>query len=88
MAYRLAIKRSAAKELDDIDGKAERQRLVARISALAAEPRPVGCERLSGHADLYRIRSGRYRVVYEVDEGVVLVTVVAVGHRKHIYRSI
>ena len=87
-AYRLAIKPGAAKELEAVDGKADRQRLVRRIQALAEDPRPAGCEKLSGQIDLYRIRCGHWRVVYEIDHGVVFVTVVKIGHRKNIYRTL
>lgn len=88
MAYRVAVKASAARELASIGSKADRQRVVQRIGALAHEPRPTGCEKLSGQLDLYRVRSGNYRVVYEIQDDVVLVTVVKVGHRKDIYRKL
>lgn len=85
--YRLAIKSSAAKELEAIGQKADRARLIASIQQLAEQPKPVGAEKLSGHIDLYRIRVGSYRVVYEIDNGQIVVTVIKVGHRKEIYRS-
>jgi mRNA interferase RelE/StbE len=85
--YRLAIKSSAAKELEAVGQKADRARLVSSIQALAEQPKPVGAEKLSGHIDLYRIRVGNYRVVYEIDNGQIVVTVIKVGHRKEIYRS-
>jgi mRNA interferase RelE/StbE len=62
--YRLLIKPSAMKEIEDIGTKKDRQRIVARIFALAADPRPAGCEKLTGSGDRYRIRRGNYRVVY------------------------
>lgn len=85
--YRLVIKSSAAKELEAVGQKADRARLVASIQALALQPKPTGAEKLSGQQDLYRIRSGNYRVVYEIDNGEIVVTVIKVGHRKEIYRS-
>jgi mRNA interferase RelE/StbE len=85
--YRLVIKSSAAKELDAVGQKADRTRLVASIQELAEQPKPVGAEKLSGHIDLYRIRVGNYRVVYEIDNEQIVVTVIKVGHRKEIYRS-
>jgi mRNA interferase RelE/StbE len=85
--YRLVIKSSAAKELEAVGQKADRARLVASIQALAAQPKPMGAEKLSGQIDLYRIRVGNYRVVYEIDNGQIVVTVIKVGHRKEIYRS-
>ena len=85
--YRLVIKSSAAKELEAVGQKTDRARLVASIQALALQPKPAGAEKLSGQQDLYRIRSGNYRVVYEIDNGEIVVSVIKVGHRKEIYRS-
>jgi mRNA interferase RelE/StbE len=59
---------------------------VRRIQALAAEARPPGCEKLSGSEDRYRVRQGRYRVVYHVDDPSLTVTVVKIGHRRDVYR--
>lgn len=83
-SYSLVIKRSAAKELEDVPRK-DRLRLIERIHALALEPRPAGAEKLSGN-DKYRIRQGTYRVVYEIDDKVVVVTIVKVAHRREVYR--
>jgi mRNA interferase RelE/StbE len=87
IVYRLVIKSSAAKELEAVGQKADRARLVASIQSLAEQPKPLGVEKLSGHIDLYRIRVGNYRVVYEIDNGQIMLTVIKVGHRKEIYRS-
>jgi mRNA interferase RelE/StbE len=84
--YRLLIKGSAAKELETVGTKADRQRLVEKISALAANPRLQGSEKLAGYADRYRVRQGRYRVVYCIDDERREVTVFRIGHRKDVYR--
>ncbi len=84
--YRLLIKPSAAKEIEAIDQKKDRQRIVAGIRLLADDPRPPGCEKLAGEGDRYRIRVGRYRVIYSVGDGELLVVVVRLGHRKDVYR--
>jgi mRNA interferase RelE/StbE len=84
--YRLLIKPSAAKEIEAIGVKRDRQ-LVARILALAAEPRPIGCEKLAGAAGRLRIRQGNYRIVYAVDDEARVVEVVKVGHRRDAYRG-
>ena len=84
--FRLVIKASAAKELEAVDGKANRQRLVRAISSLAGEPRPPGVEKLSGTKDRFRIRVGDYRVVYAIEDEVLTVFVVKVGHRREVYR--
>jgi mRNA interferase RelE/StbE len=84
--YRILIKSSAAKEIEAVDQKKDRQRIVAGIRSLADDPRPPGCEKLAGEDDRYRIRVGRYRVIYSVGDGELLVVVVRVGHRKDVYR--
>jgi mRNA interferase RelE/StbE len=86
-SYRLTIKPSAAKELEEIPTKRDRQRVVARIERLAAEPRPAGCVKLSG-SDRYRIRQGRYRIVYEVRDAELIVLVVRIGDRRDAYRGL
>jgi mRNA interferase RelE/StbE len=84
--YSLLIKPSAAKELDAIGTKGDRQRVVARIQALAADPRPAGCEKLVASANLYRVRQGQYRVIFTVDDVGHTVEVIKVGHRREVYR--
>jgi mRNA interferase RelE/StbE len=86
-AYRLLIKPSAVKEIDAIEPKRDRQRVVARIQALADEPRPAGCEKLAGNAARLRLRQGNFRVVYAVDDSVRTVEIVKVGHRREVYRG-
>lgn len=85
-AYRLLIKASAAKELEAVGTKADRQRIVEKVQALAASPRPQGSEKLAGYADRYRVRQGRYRIIYLVNDERREVTIFKVGHRKDVYR--
>lgn len=85
-SYRLSIKASAGKELGALGSKADRIRIVARIQALAANPRPHGSEKLAGFADRYRLRQGSFRIVYLVDDAEHLVTVYRIGNRKDVYR--
>ena len=77
--YDLRIKPSAARELEDLQAR-DRRRLVSKIQNLAVEPRPRGCEKLSGK-DRFRLRQGDFRILYEVDDSVQTVTVVKIGHR-------
>lgn len=86
-SYRLLIKTSANKELARLGTKHDRARIVAAIHRLADLPRPVGSEKLAGADDLYRIRIGDYRVIYEVLDDVLLVTVVKAAHRRDVYRE-
>ena len=84
--FRVLIKTSATKELEAAGNKADRQRIVERIRALADDPRPKGAEKLAGYADRYRLRQGRYRIVYLVDDGRHEITIFRIAHRKDVYR--
>jgi mRNA interferase RelE/StbE len=83
--YNLQIKPSAVKELEAVSHKKDRQKIVERIKALANDPRPPGCQKLSGQ-ERYRIRQGWYRIVYEIDDQQIIIFVVKIGHRKDVYR--
>ena len=83
--YDVFIKPSALKELEAVDSKKDRQRIVRVILSLAEEPRPSGCLKLSGR-DKYRIRSGQYRIVYAVEDAGLVVSIVKIGHRREVYR--
>jgi len=84
--YSVLIKTSAAKEVETIGAKADRQRVISRIRSLGANPRPQGSEKLAGYGDRYRVRQGRYRIIYLVDDQRREVTIFKVGHRKDVYR--
>jgi mRNA interferase RelE/StbE len=83
-AYSLFFKESVQKDLDGIPKK-DLRRILTRIKSLAGNPRPQGCEKLTGQGR-YRLRQGRYRIVYAIQDEHRTVTVVKVGHRKDIYR--
>jgi len=83
-SYKLLIKPSAAKELEALPTK-DRRKVITKIEALANEPRPHGCEKLSGQ-EQYRVRQGDYRVVYGIDDAAQTVLIVKVGHRRDVYR--
>lgn len=82
--YSVGIKRSAPKELEGLP-LTDRRRVVERISALAGDPRPRGCEKLSGE-DKYRVRLGDFRILYEIADRESAVTIVKIGHRRDVYR--
>lgn len=85
-AYSLEIKRSAGKELEKVEPLAQRRRIVARIRALAAEPRPPGAEKLAGQAERFRLRQGPWRILYEIDDAARGIVIVKIGHRREVYR--
>ncbi len=66
--------------------KADVARILRRIEALQENPRPPDCEKLSGQ-ERYRVRQGVYRIIYEIADEKLIVTVVKVGHRKSAYRN-
>jgi mRNA interferase RelE/StbE len=83
--YELVFRKSVAKDLRAIPN-ADVERILNRIRALADDPRPPGSERLSGQAR-YRIRQGRYRIVYEIEDARLVVLIVRVAHRRDVYRD-
>lgn len=84
-SYELVFKRSVAKDLRAFP-KQDVKRIMQRVAALADDPRPAGCERLSSQ-ERYRVRQGVYRIIYEINDTRLTVLVVKVGHRGDVYRS-
>ena len=85
MSYRVVIASRARKELEAIPSPAF-DAIQKKMLALGEDPRPPGCKKLKGDNRTWRIRSGNYRVLYQVDDSEKIVTVIGVGHRKEIYR--
>lgn len=84
--YSVLIKASAGKDIEAVGTKTDRRRIVGRIQALSANPRPQGSEKLAGYTDRYRVRQGSYRIVYLIDDTRREVTIFKIGHRKDVYR--
>jgi mRNA interferase RelE/StbE len=87
MSYTVEILRRAEKALRDLTDRKLYHRLRETIDVLASEPRPLGCTKLSGTRNLYRVRVGDHRIVYQVIDDRLLVLVVDIGHRREIYRA-
>lgn len=83
MSYRIVIKKSAAQEIEGLPQK-DRVRVIERIRGLAQNPRPPGCQKLSKQ-EKYRVRQGRYRILYQLEDDQLLVVVVKVAHREDVY---
>jgi mRNA interferase RelE/StbE len=83
--YAVVFARSARRELEGLEATVAR-RIISRVEALASEPRPHGCVKLQGAADLWRIRIGDYRVVYAIDDNAHVVDIRIVRHRSDAYR--
>lgn len=87
MCYTVELKPSAKRAL----GKLDRQiqgRLAAVIDALAEDPHPPASTKLQGQEDLYRVRVGDYRIIYQVEDDVLVVLVIRIGHRREVYRGL
>ena len=82
--YRTFFKKSVEKDFTSIPKK-DLNRILNRIKTLEENPRPVGCEKLTDK-EKYRLRQGRYRIVYSIQDDELTVWIVKVGHRKDIYR--
>ena len=82
--YKVFFKKSVEKDFKVIP-KNELKKIIKRIGGLAEDPRPQDCEKLTGQ-ERYRLRQGRYRIVYSIQDNKLTVWVVKVGHRKDIYR--
>lgn len=84
-SYKLGFKRSVAKDLRRISND-NVARILERVDVLQRDPRPPGSEKLSGQ-ERYRIGQGVYRILYEIADDILIVTVVKIGHRKRVYRG-
>ena len=83
-SYKVFFKKSVEKDFEGIPKK-DLKKIIDRIGGLAEDPRPQGCEKLTGQ-ERYRLRQGCYRIVYSIQDNELTVWVVKVGHRKDIYR--
>jgi mRNA interferase RelE/StbE len=84
MSYTVLVERYAQKQIMKLDRQIIPD-IKTAITGLANNPRPFGYKKLKGE-DAYRIRVGDYRIIYEIDDDVILVTVVSIGHRKNVYK--
>ncbi|OGO24357.1 MAG: addiction module antitoxin [Chloroflexi bacterium RBG_16_51_9] len=82
--YKVYFRESVEKDFKAIP-KPDLKRILQRIDSLSAGPRPYGCEKLTGQ-ERYRVRQGRYRIVYSIQDKELTVWIVKVAHRKDVYR--
>lgn len=83
--YKVAIKKSAAKEIERLPRK-DMKAVLERVESLSENPRPRDCKKLSSQ-EKYRIRCGNYRILYAIEDDILIVFVVKVGHRRDVYRG-
>lgn len=86
MAYSVTFAKAAKRQFDKLPRPAQ-QRLGETIEQLTSDPRPPGVVKLSGEDRLYRVRSGDYRAVYQIQDKRLLILIVKVGHRREVYRD-
>jgi mRNA interferase RelE/StbE len=87
MSYAIEYRASLKRDMRRLDAQTVK-RIDAAILALADNPRPAGCVRLSGRSELWRIRVGSYRILYEIHDDRLVVIVVTVAHRREVYRGL
>lgn len=85
-SYSVVITKSAAKEIEAIASRKDRERIDRRIRQLADDPRPPASIKLAGPYERYRVRQGDYRILYSIEDSIRIVAIVHVGHRKDVYR--
>ena len=84
-SYEIEVSRSAEKQLRKLP-RSDQERVVQAILPLAQNPRPRGARKLSGYDDVFRIRAGRYRILYSVSSGTLVIIILKIGHRRDVYR--
>jgi mRNA interferase RelE/StbE len=84
MIYEIKILRGAIKQLESLPLK-DYEAVKSKIIRLGENPRPRGCEKLKNRPG-YRIRQGKYRIIYDVFDNILTVRIIRIGHRKNIYR--
>ena len=82
--YKVLLTRNAENQLDKIDAS-QLGPIVIALKQLETDPRPNGYKKLKGRNG-YRVRAGNYRIIYEIFDAVLIIEVIAIGHRKDIYR--
>jgi mRNA interferase RelE/StbE len=83
-SYAVELKPSARKELESLPNTVL-MRVIGKIESLARDPRPAGCKKLKGYADVWRVRIGDWRIVYVINDATRLVSVTRVAHRSRVY---
>ena len=87
MKYKIEVKKSAAKALKKIPN-ADRKRIADRIDSLAENPTSQDTTKMKGNNPFHKVRVGDYRIVYEIQDDVLLILIVKIGHRRDIYRNL
>jgi mRNA interferase RelE/StbE len=84
VAYRIELKTSVNKDFRPIPSQ-DIERIISKIDSLATDPRPAGASKLVG-TQAWRVRTGNYRIIYQIDEQTQSITIIKIGHRNAVYR--
>ena len=87
MSFRLEYKNSVKKELRKLT-KTDRVAIIHKIELLKEKPRPEGSAKLKGSNDLFRVRHGDYRIIYQIKKSVLVIMIIRIGHRREIYKNL
>lgn len=83
--YEVVLSKTAEKNLMKIPVKIVKQ-IIPTLQELANNPRPAGCKKLKGFSNIWRVRVGDYRIIYSIEDQILLVDIREIGHRKEIYK--
>jgi len=83
--YSIVYKKGVEKQLENLP-KTDYLRITEKIFQLADNPKPFGCKKLKGSINEYRIRSGKYRIIYTITDEILIVTIIKIAHRKDVYK--
>ena len=86
MSYQVFIKPAAQRQLKKLTLAIQKD-LIALIESLSEVPRPIGCKKLKGRQNQYRVRSGEYRIIYSIEDTSLIVRVIKIGHHRDIYEE-
>lgn len=86
MTYQVIIQPAAQRRLKKLPVTVQRE-LITCVEQLAENPRPVGCKKLKGRENRYRVRTGDYRIIYSIEDAALIVRVIKVGHRRDVYEE-
>jgi mRNA interferase RelE/StbE len=85
LSYQIIIRKKAVKELEALPKKTN-ENIVQAIDSLTENPRPNGCKKLKGEEEtLWRIRVGNYRIIYSIEDSIIIIDIRRIGHRRDIY---
>ena len=86
MSYKVEVTAAPAKFLEKLRDESLKRRILKSLRSLETNPRPPGCLKMQGNEELYRVRVGDYRIIYQIRDAVLIVLVVDIGNRRDIYR--